>query len=110
MSLDRGRRGQTRGPRGAPALPLGLGTAAARGAADEGEAQEGEGLRLAEPARSTSGRRVTVELDRAASQPAPPNFETVPSAQAAAATPGSISPSTTARCSQTDVRQTRLAS
>src|SRR3954452_20485905 len=65
MSLDRGRRAQTRDPRVAPALPLDLEAAAARGAADEGEAQEGEGLRLAEPARSTSGRRVTAELDQA---------------------------------------------
>src|SRR3954469_16676189 len=72
MSLDRGRRAQTRDPRVALALPLDLEAAAARGAADEGEAQEGEGLRLAEPARSTSGRRVTAELDRAASQPDPP--------------------------------------
>src|SRR3954451_787810 len=78
MSLDRGRRAQTRDPRVAPALPLDLEAAAARGAADEGEAQEGGGLRLAEPARSTSGRRVTVELDRAASQPAPPTSRRVP--------------------------------
>src|SRR5690349_6175994 len=49
----------------APALPLDLEAATARGAADEGEAQEGEGLRLAEPARSASGRRTTAELDQA---------------------------------------------
>src|SRR3982751_369083 len=49
----------------APGLPLEQEASLAGSAADEGEAQEGEGLRLAEPAPGASGRRLAAELDQA---------------------------------------------
>src|SRR3712207_8931756 len=48
-----------------PGLPLQQEGAAAADAADEGEAQEVEGLRLAEPAPGAPGRGEAAELDQA---------------------------------------------
>ena len=49
----------------APALPVDQEFAGAAFAADEGEAQEAEGLRLAEPALRALGHRKAAELDQA---------------------------------------------
>ena len=49
----------------ASGLPLELEVSSTRFAADEGEAQDSEGLRFAEPASFTVGRRMTTKLDQA---------------------------------------------
>src|SRR4051812_40603941 len=49
----------------APGLPFEQEAPLAGSAADEGEAQEGEGLRLAEPALGASGRSKAAKLDQA---------------------------------------------
>jgi hypothetical protein len=49
----------------APGLPPEQKPAAPRFATNEGEAQEGEGFRLAQPARLASGRRMAAKFDQA---------------------------------------------